>query len=169
MLKKSLIAAVIVFITSINVYSQKEKVQSAFIYNFITKYFEWPAAYKSGDFYLGVLGNSPIIDEFNTLASSRKVGNQKISVKKFNTASEITLCHVLYICGSKIDELESALGKVGSTLVITDSEIGSNTKGVAINFKTVEKKQKFELKAYNATMRGLIISPDLGQMLLSSN
>ncbi len=167
MTKKLTISALIIFIALIDIHAQKEKTQSAYIYNFISKYFEWPVAYKTGHFYLGVLGNSPIIDEFNALASTRMVGNQKISVKKFNSADEITMCHVLYVCDSKISELDAALKKVGSTLIISNCE-NPNLKGIAINFRIVDKKQKFELKAYNATSRGLMISNDLEQILLSS-
>jgi hypothetical protein len=163
MIKKRIIALMILVITTLNIYAQKEKLQTAYIYNFITKYFEWPAANQTGDFIIGVLGNSPIIDEFRDLASSRKVGSQKIVIKTFKSAEVITECHVLYIADTKAGELEAALAKAGTTLIISDFE-SAPSKGVAINFKTVNEKQSFELKAQNASSRGLIVSPDLGKL-----
>lgn len=163
MIKKRAFALMILVITTLNIYAQKEKLQTAYIYNFITKYFEWPAASNSGDFTIGVLGSSSIIDEFRELASTRKVGSQKIVIKTFKSAADVTDCHVLYIVDSKSGDLEAALGKVGSTLVISDFESAAS-KGVAINFKTVNDKQSFELKAQNAISRGLIVSPDLGKL-----
>jgi hypothetical protein len=163
MIKKRVIVLMILVITTLNIYAQKEKLQTAYIYNFITKYFDWPAANKTGDFVIGVLGNSPIIDEFRELASARKVGSQRIVVKTFKSADVITDCHVLYIVDSKAGELDAALAKAGTTLIISDFE-SAVSKGVAINFKTVNDKQSFELKAQNAASRGLIVSPDLGKL-----
>jgi hypothetical protein len=163
MIKKRVFALMILVITTLNIYAQKEKLQTAYIYNFITKYFEWPAANQTGDFVIGVLGNSPIIDEFRELSSARKVGSQRIVVKTFKSADLITECHVLYIVESKAGELEAALAKAGTTLVVSDFESAAS-KGVAVNFKTVNDKQSFELKAQNAASRGLIVSPDLGKL-----
>jgi len=139
-----------------------------FIYNFITKYIEWPASYKNGDFVIGVLGNSPIIAELEELVYNRNVGNQKITIKTFKNADDVMQCHVLYIPESKTGELEKALTKVGSTLIITDNA-PSGTKGDAINFVTVSGKQRFGVKAYNATNKGLVVSPELGKLVSGGN
>jgi len=166
--KKIFLAILISLFTSLNLFAQKEKMQSVFIYNFITKFVEWPASDKSGDFVIGVLGNSPIIDEFKALAASRTVGSQKIVVKKFNSASEISACQVLYISDSKTAEIGAALGKVGNTLVISDCDGGARM-GAAINFVLIDNKQKFELKTANATSKKLKVSPDLEKMAIMVN
>ena len=163
-MKKCLLMLGFVMIGTVSLFGQKEKIQSVFIYNFITKYIEWPASYKSGDFVIGVLGNSPITAELEDLAYNRNVGNQKITVKTFKNADDITTCHVLYIPESKIGEIEKALTKIGNTLIITDNA-PSGTKGDAINFMTVGGKQRFGVKAYNATNKGLIVSPELGKLV----
>src|ERR1035437_6326313 len=141
--KRSLFV-VIFFITSMSLFAQTEKLQSVFIYNFISKFVEWPAADKSGDFVIGVLGNSPILDELKTLAATRTVVSQKIVVKKFASAGEISACQVLYISDSKTSDLGAALGKISHTLVVTNSD-GAAKKGAAINFVVQDNKLKFEL------------------------
>ena len=168
MLKKTLISIAILIFASLNTFAQKEKMQSVLVYNFVAKFVEWPASYKSGDFVIGVLGNSSIIEEFNTIAAAKTVGSQKMVVRKFNSAGEITTCHVLFVTDSKMGELEASLGKVGNTLVITDSDGGAK-KGAAINFVIVDNKQKFELKTSNATKKGLKVSPELENIAILVN
>jgi len=164
MIKKCLMMMGLLTIGAISLFGQKEKIQSVFIYNFITKYVEWPSSYKNGDFVIGVLGNSPIISELEDLAYNRNVGNQRITIKTFKSAEDVTACHVLYIPESKTGEMEKALTKVGSTLIITDNA-PAGTKGDAINFMTVGGKQRFGVKAYNATSKGLVVSPELGKLV----
>ncbi len=142
------------------------KMQSVFIYNF-TKMVSWPAAYQSGDFVIGVLGNSPIIAELQNMASTKKVGNQTIVVKTFASAGEISKSHILYVPTSQIANIGAVTGKVSgnSTLIITDSE-GATTKGAAINFVIQENKQKFELNESNATKYGLKVSGELQKLAI---
>jgi hypothetical protein len=168
MIKKCLIMLGFVTICTISLFGQKEKIQSVFIYNFITKYIEWPASAKNGDFIIGVLGSSPIVAELEELAYNRNVGNQKITIKTFRSAEDVTQCHVLYITESKTVEMEKALAKVGSTLIITDNA-PSGTKGDAINFITVSGKQRFGVKAYNAINKGLVVSPELGKLVTGNS
>jgi hypothetical protein len=168
MIKKTVLIIGIVMIATISLFGQKEKIQTAFIYNLITKYIEWPASYKSGDFVIGVLGDSPIKTELVDLSNSRNVGNQNISVKTFKNADDITLCHVLYIPESRIGEIDKAVTKVGNTLIITDNA-PAGTKGDAINFVAVGGKQQFAVKAYNATNKGLVVSPELGKFITGNH
>lgn len=160
---KKIIFLFVTALISLSAYSQTSnvKMQSVFIYNF-TKLVSWPAAYQSGDFTIGVLGNSPIITELQNMASTKKAGNQTIAVKTFGSAGEISKCHILYIPTSQTANLGSAISKCSgnATLIITDSE-GSAQKGSAINFIVLENKQKFELNEGNATKYGLKVSGEL--------
>ena len=114
-------------------YSQTEALQAMFMYNF-TKYFEWPTSYQSGDFVIGVLGDSPIIASLNAIAQTKKAGNQTIVIKKFSSATLIEKCNILYIVKDKSDALNEAKMKTnGNTLIVTDKD-GLGTKGANINF-----------------------------------
>jgi len=168
MFTRILLVAVFTFSFAVNLFAQKEKIQSVYVFNFISKYVEWPASERSGDFVIGVLGNSLIIDEFRELSKTRTVGNQKIVTTKFNSAGDITKCHVLFIAKSKLDEVGAALGKIGNTLVITDDEQGIK-EGVAINFLVVDNKQRFEYKSASAKSKGLVVSPELAKIAVNSN
>jgi len=165
MIKKILFSIIVVAIASVNLYAQKEKMQSILVYNFISKFVEWPAASRSGNFVIGIVGNSPINEFLTEISYVKKVGDQDIVVKKFKTASDITNCHVLIIPQSSAKEIENSVPKVGATLVISDFADGV-AKGAAINFVEVNNEQKFEVKAMNASDKGLLISPILEKLAI---
>jgi hypothetical protein len=143
--------------------AQNEKMQSAFVYNIISKYIEWPDSYKGGDFVLAVLGDSKIINEFRTLAKTRTVGSQDISVVKFNSVDEISKCHLVYISKENLGDLEKVVAKVGNTLIVADGATDIKT-GITINFVTVNNKQRYELKPNYAVSKGLKVSPEIANM-----
>jgi hypothetical protein len=168
MIKKTLLSGALLLIVTMTLSAQNEKIQSAMIYTIVSKYVEWPETYKNGDFVIGVLGNSLIINELNDLSESRNVGGQKIAVKKFKTVGEITACHVLFVADNKINDMDEAITKVGNTLIITD-DAPATTKGNAVNFIEVNGKQSFWVKPQNATKKGLVVSPELGKLIAGAS
>src|SRR5258706_13101770 len=52
-------------------------VHANIIYHF-TKYINWPDDKKSGDFIIGVTGNSPIYEEFKKDIAAKFVGNRSV-------------------------------------------------------------------------------------------
>ena len=124
---------------------QISQVQSAYIYHF-TKYIEWPTEKQSGDFIIGVVGDSPIIPFLRTLAASKKAGMQKIVIKQFATASAATNCHILFLSSDSSNELSGAISKgiQYHSLVITEKK-GCGQKGSGINFVLVNGKARFEI------------------------
>lgn len=166
---KKIILIAGIFLLTLNSYSQVAKLQSVFIYNF-TKYIDWPAAYKTGPFIIGVIGESPIIIELSSMASTKTAGSQKIVIKKFNTVSEITKSHIIFIPQGKSSQLSSVLTqtKSHSTLIITEQE-GLAQKGSCINFIIKDNKQKFELNKSNVINRGLQINSALERLAIVVN
>ncbi len=142
-------------------FGQAEKVQAMFVYNFI-KYVEWPASSKSGNFVIGIYGNSSIYEELIKVAESKTAGSQPIVVKKIANAGEIADQHMLFIASNKSKELGDIVGIIGTkpTLIITESA-GLIDKGAAINFVVIDNKQRFELKRENLSNKGLKISSEL--------
>ena len=139
---------------------------SVFMYNF-TKYIQWPATAQTGDFVIGVMGNSPIISELEKMTANRLVGQQKIVVKKFNKIAEIVNCQMLFIPGADDLDFEAALAKLHgkSILVLTDKD-GLGRKGSGINFVLVDGKWKFELNRDAMQNAGLKISQELTRLAI---
>ncbi|MES2730805.1 MAG: YfiR family protein [Bacteroidota bacterium] len=139
---------------------------SVFMYNF-TKYIQWPASAQSGDFVIGVLGNSAIIIELEKMATNKLVGSQKIHIKKFKNVAEVTNCQMLFIPSTDSRDFESALEKLKgkSTLVLTEKN-GLGQKGSGINFVLVEGKWRFELNEQATQSAGLKVSKELTRLAI---
>ena len=148
------------FITN-STFSQKAKLHTAFIYNFIMNV-EWPASYKSGNFIIGVLGNCEIVNELKNMASKKKRGNQPIKIQVYNSINDINNCHVLYVCASKSGKLAEVSQKLANkaTLIISDTKDGTS-KGAIINLLIIGGKQRFELSKKNAAAHNLKVSSTL--------
>ena len=149
---------VVFFMTT---YGQAEKVQAMFVYNF-TKYVEWPASAKSGNFVIAVYGTSAIYEELIKVADLKTAGSQAIEIKKINSVDEIASQHMVFVAQNKSKDISEVVSKIGSkpTLIITESA-GLIDKGSAINFILVDNKQRFEMKKNNISDKGLKISSEL--------
>ena len=161
-MKKLSLIVIYIFITlSIQAQTSNAKMQSVFIYNF-TKLVNWPVSYQTGDFIIGVLGNSPIVAELENMAATKKAGSQTIVIEKYATVDAIKKCHILVIPETQSSKITAASGKTGgyNTLIVTDTE-GGTKKGASINFVIIDSKQKFELSETNANNKGLKVGAEL--------
>lgn len=142
------------------------EVYSMMVFNF-TKYVQWPDHATSGEFVIGVVGNADIYNTLNGWYGGKPRGSKTYIIKKFNSASEVTDCHVLYIDKAKSGEFEDVNNKVKGkgTLVITD-KTGLGEKGSGINFKTVDNKLKFELNQKAIDASNLKVSGALSSMAI---
>lgn len=140
------------------------KAQSMFIYNF-SRLIEWPSAYKTGDFVIGVLGTTEVSNELDSYTVGKKVGVQNIKVERYKDPAEITNCHILFVSYGKSNKMSEVNSRVGSnsTLVIAEKR-GAIDEGAAINFLIIENALKFELKPSNASKCGLKLNPKLNEM-----
>ena len=142
------------------------KAQTLFIYNF-SRLIEWPVAYRTGPFVIGVLGNSEVAVELEAYTKGKKVGVQDIEIIRYKTPQEIANCHILFVPFARtkqVPEIVAALnGKC--TLIITEKS-GALDEGATINFVMIEDKMKFELKAENANRYGIKLSSKLVEMSL---
>ena len=102
--------------------AQDEKFKALFMYNF-TKYIEWPQAKQSGDFVIGVIGNSAIVGELETIAQKKTVGAQAIKVKQVSSAEDLTKMHIVYVTEDKSGEAAGIAAAWGLSKGIPVSEI----------------------------------------------
>lgn len=143
------------------------KVKATFIYNF-TKYIEWPSDHKTGNFIIGVMGNQNFYNELSQFFATKRLGSQIYEIKLYNKAADITgKCHLLFIPSNYSGSISELVAKVKgkSTLVVTDKP-GLAKQGAAINFVSVENKQKFELNKNNAEKNNLKVSTSLQSLAI---
>lgn len=163
------VLALALLVVSANAFGQERpahEIYSMMVFNF-TKYVQWPDHNQSGEFIIGVVGNTEVYNTLNTWYGGKPRGSKTYIIKKFNSAAEITDCHVLFIDKSKSAEFEAANAKVKGkgTLVVTDKS-GLAEKGSTINFKKVDDKLKFELNQKAAEANNLKISSALTAMAI---
>jgi hypothetical protein len=142
------------------------EVYSMMVYNF-TKYVQWPDHDASGEFVIGVIGNSDVYNTLNSWYGGKPRGSKTYVIKKFSSVSDVTECHVLFLDKGKSSEFEAVNMKVKGkgTLVITDKN-GLGEKGSSINFKTVDNKLKFELNQKAIETSNLKVSGALSSMAI---
>jgi hypothetical protein len=142
------------------------EVYSMMVFNFV-KYVQWPAGDDNKEFVIGVVGNNEIYQTLHTWYGGKPKGAKTYVIKKFNNASEITDCQVVFIDRSKSGEFEAISNKVKgkSTLIVTDRN-GLGTKGSCINFKTVDEKLRFELNQRAIETSNLKVSSALTSMAI---
>lgn len=145
-------------------YAQHEidyKVQANIIYRF-TKYIDWPINEKSGDFIIGIVGESPLYDDLKSLSTNKTVGSQKIAVVKMSPSANSYNCQMLFIS----EDESSSLKRIASLtagypiLIISESD-GLARKGSCINFITVDERLKLEINKSNVEQRSLGIASEL--------
>jgi hypothetical protein len=142
------------------------EVHSMMVYNF-TKYVQWPDHAAGGEFIIGVVGNSDVYNTLNGWYGGKPRGTKTYIIKKFNSAADVTECHVLYIDKAKSGEFDNVNGKLKGkgTLIITDKS-GLGEQGSAINFKLVDNKLKFELNQKAIEASNLKVSGALSSMAI---
>lgn len=136
------------------------RLKALYIYNF-TNMVEWPKELKTGNFNIGVYGETSLLGELNKY-NSKSVGSQPIRVSEFRNADEITPCHILFITKEKSSQTAELVKKfkAKNTLIITEKE-GAMKDGAIINFIIRNNKQSYELSKTNAGKHKLVIGKQL--------
>jgi hypothetical protein len=142
------------------------EVYSMMLFNF-TRYVQWPDHTASGEFVIGVVGNSEVYNTLNAWYGGKPRGSQTYVIKKFSSAADINECHVVFIDRTKSGEFEEVSSKVKGkgTLIITDKN-GLGARGSSINFKTIDNKLKFELNQKAIEGSNLKVSGALSSMAI---
>ncbi len=134
------------------------------IYHF-TKYINWPDDRKTGDFIIGIVGDSPLYDALKSFINNKTAGNQKILIKKYPALSTSFNCQILFISDDESRSLKKIVTVTTgtSTLLVTESD-GLARKGSCINFILVDDHLKLEINKANIEKRDLGIASELLQL-----
>ncbi len=141
--------------------AQDEKFKALFVYNF-AKYVEWPQEKQSGDFLIGIVGDSPIIGELKSFTAQRTVGSQQIKVDRLVSSEDYCKCNIIVVptrASSQIEEVVNIVKGKG-VLVVSDKE-GLASAYSGINFVKVDGQQSFEISRSHMAMQGVTASKSL--------
>ena len=136
-------------------------IKATFIYNF-TRYIEWPAESKKGNFVIGIFGTTPLFAELNKMKQKTTRGNQPFEIKTYSSVSVIGNCHIIFISKEKSGEIPEVVKmlKDKNTLIISEKD-GLIEKGADINFVIFNNKQGFEINRTNISDHGLSMASSL--------
>jgi len=136
-------------------------VHANIIYRF-TKYIDWPDSKKSGDFIIGIVGDTPLYEELKNFIASKTVGKQRITIKKFSSSETSFTCHILFICQEESRSLKKIVAFTSGypILVVTESA-GLASRGSCINFLIIHEHLKLEINKTTIEQRDLSIANEL--------
>lgn len=180
-MKKKLVGYIIIsfmllFILSFKVNGQearvvsKEKYIALSIYNF-TKMVNWPESMRVKEtFTIGIVGSKVLADELIKTTLNRMNGSQKIDIKYFDNAEEISgILHIVFVSkGQTSKYMKIDQKQFENSLIITEKE-GMTDFGSAINFIPLDGSIKFELSEKNTKDHNLTLNPRLKTMAVQVN
>lgn len=139
-------------------------VHANIIYHF-TKYINWPDKMKTGDFVIGLVGESPLYDELKKVALNKTVGSQRMVVKRYDASAASIRCHILFISDDEYGSLKKIVANTAGepVLLVTETE-GAARKGACINFVLVDDRLRLEINKTNIEKRDLNIATELLQL-----
>ena len=136
-------------------------VHANIIYHF-TKYIDWPANQKSGDFIIGVIGETPLFGELKKMIANKKAGNQKIVVRLFSPSQTTYDCHILFLSEEESGSLKKITSRTeNNSVLLVSEEAGGATRGACISFNVVSERLKLEINKNNIDQRDLSIANEL--------
>jgi hypothetical protein len=150
------------FSSSTNAQSSVEySVHANIIYHF-TKYVAWPESKKSGDFVIGIVGDSPLYDALKLKVANKTAVGQKIVVKQISRSQQVIDCHILFISEEESDALKKIASRTAEypVLLVCEDE-GAASRGAAINFKVESERLKLEINKNNIEQRSLSVASEL--------
>ena len=147
--------------TSMNTMNTRAKFKATYILNF-AKYAEWPAAYKQGDFIIGVVGDNDLALNLETAAKTKKINSQTLVVKRFKSPAEVSKCHLIYVAGASTSAVDPYINKAKeyNCLTVTEGK-GLIERTSAINFVVVGAAMKYEMNKSLFKQQDLIVSNTL--------
>lgn len=140
------------------------QLKAVFLYNF-AKFVEWPQeafANPSTPFTIGVLGQSPFGDELDRTVRNKTINGHPFAIKYLRAISEVSTCHILFICSSERKRLSDILkaASAGNVLTVAETDRFLQAGGM-IRFFMDDKKVRFEINDEAARSAGLRISSKL--------
>lgn len=139
------------------------EVKAAYLYNF-GKFVHWPSNAPADDnsFPICVLGRDPFGATLDSTTYGESINARKIVIKRIASAQEAAGCRILFISSSEEGRLREILRTLGSTSVLTVSELPHFTRdGGMVQFVMEENRVRFEVNLAVAENASLVLSSQL--------
>ncbi|MBN1916809.1 MAG: YfiR family protein [Verrucomicrobia bacterium] len=144
--------------------AREYQIKAAFLYK-AALFVEWPATAvpETPDvFVIGVLGSDPFGTFLDEIAATKKVGDKRIIVRRFETLEAYTPCHILFVAVSEHSRIAGVIERLRDTpvLLVADTK-GFAQAGGALGLVIEDNKVRLEVNPAAAERAGLKISSKL--------
>lgn len=137
-------------------------IEAVYLYQF-GKFVQWPAAPTVADaFPICVLGRDPFGGTLDRTIAGEKIGDAPLRADRITDLKDVKHCRILYIGASEDARLDAILAKVGSSSVLTVSDLPDfESHGGMIQFIVEDNRVRFVINVAMAQKSGLNISSQL--------
>lgn len=137
-------------------------IEAVYLYQF-GKFVQWPAQTGPADvFPICVLGRDPFGRTLDSTIAGEKIGSTPLRADRIEDSDDVKHCRILYISPSEDARLDAILAKVGSSSVLTVSDLPDfEAHGGMIQFIVEDNRVRFEINVTVASKSGLNISSQL--------
>ena len=138
------------------------EVEAAYLSNF-GRFVEWPARSTPGEpFNVCILGQDPFGPLLDGSLKGENIGGAPLAAKRLSGIDEASSCRILFISSSKEAQLAPLLAALGTSHVLTVSDIsGFTRRGGMIQFVLDGNRVRFEINLNAAKHAGLTLSSQL--------
>jgi hypothetical protein len=132
-----------------------------YLYHF-TKYIDWPANKKGGDFVIAIVGESNATNAIKQFFAGKKVGARNIVIKYMHSDADFASAHIVFVSSKLSSQIYTIAPRVNTAkaLLVTEKE-GLARKGADISFFIKDEKLKFEINKGVIENKGLKIATEL--------
>jgi hypothetical protein len=142
---------------------EEYQVKAVYLYNF-GRFVVWPgtAVETQGTFDVCVLGRDPFGSALDATLAGEAINNRKLAARRIESPRQATNCQILFISSSEAVRIQEILAAVGSSAVLTVSDMPAFTSaGGIIQFVLRDNKVRFEVNLTAAEKAGLMLSSQL--------
>jgi hypothetical protein len=138
------------------------EVEAAYLSNF-GRFVEWPARPAPREpFNVCVFGQDPFGPLLDGALKGENIGGAPLVAKRLSGMDEASGCRILFIGSSKEAQLAAVLAALGTSNVLTVSDIpGFTRRGGMIQFVLDGNRVRFEINSNAAKRAGLALSSQL--------
>jgi hypothetical protein len=140
----------------------EDAVKAAFLYRF-TSYVDWPSqAAADPQFTIAVLDADGVAAELGRLLQNRQIQNRPAQVRSIKNLRELAGAQMLYIGGSRRDDLHRLISSVaGRPVLVVTNQDGGLDAGSSVNFLLIDQRVRFEISLDAAQASGLRVASEL--------
>lgn len=142
----------------------EESVKAAYLYRF-AEYVRWPAGMfenSAGLLTIGVVGDARLAEELRAVTRDRSVAGRPIAVREPTVGRQLEDVHILFVAAESMDDFRRLREAARSQAILIVTESPDALKlGSVINFKTVDRRVRFEVSLSAAEQCNVKLSSQL--------